>query len=106
MHVSEFYQTPHITAADLRGEEKEVTIAKAVREEVGSNKEMKGVLYFAEFGDRGMVMNKTNTRRVEEMHGGEDEDTDNWIGKKITIYPSETELKGEDVACIRVRKKQ
>jgi hypothetical protein len=69
--------------------------------EVGEEKVTKGVLFFEEF-TRGFVLNRTNLKRIIDLHGKE---TDEWMGKQITLYPSETEFGGRTVDCIRVRKK-
>ena len=93
---------PHLTAADLNGGDLTVTIKRVGFADVGEAKETKGVIYFEEFG-RGMVVNATNRKRIEGWHGLE---TDEWTGKKITLYPSETEYGGQTVECIRVRPKK
>lgn len=93
---------PHLTAADLNDSDVEVTIKSVGFAEVGEAKDTKGVVYFEEF-TRGMVVNSTNRQRIEGWHGLE---TDDWIGKKITLYPSETEFGGKTVECIRVRPKK
>lgn len=101
MDAMKLCPAPHIEAAELKGETpviiKEVSFA-----EVGEEKVTKGVLLFEEF-DRGMVLNRTNLKRIVEIHGAE---TDDWVGKKITLYPSETEFGGRTVDCIRVRQKK
>jgi hypothetical protein len=92
---------PHIEAAELNGEEKVVTIKSVNFSEVGKEKVTKGIIYFEEF-DRGMVVNRTNLKRVIAHHGNE---TDSWVGKELTLYPSETDWQGQTVPCIRVREK-
>jgi hypothetical protein len=57
---------------------------------------------FQEF-DRGMVINRTNLKRIIAMYGNE---TDTWVGKRITLYESETDFNGRTVPCIRVREKK
>ena len=94
---------PHLCAADLSGDTV-VTIKGFDIKEVGADKEIKGVIYFEEF-TRGLVVNKTNRERIEGLHGKVDDVTE-WIGKKITLYASETEYGGQTVDCIRVRPKK
>jgi len=50
---------------------------------------------------KGFILNVTNGKSIEAISGSKD--TDNWKGKVIVIYPTETDLKGERVDCIRVR---
>jgi hypothetical protein len=78
-----------------------VTIDHVDFHEVGEEKQNKGVLYYQEF-KRAMVLNRTNLRRIIGLHGTE---TEEWIGKRITLYPSETDFAGRTVPCIRVREK-
>ena len=102
MDARKLTPSPHIEAAELKGQEKTVTIMRVQMEKVGSENVDKGVVFFQEF-DRGMVINKTNNLRIIDWHG---EETDDWLGKQITIYPSETDFNGKVVPCIRVRPKE
>ena len=69
--------------------------------EVGEEKQEKGVIYYEEFS-RAMVLNRTNLKRIVGIYGN---DTDEWTGKQISLYPSETDFGGRTVPCIRVREK-
>ena len=101
MQATELCPSPHIEAADLNGEDRVVTIVKVGFSLVGPEKANKGIIWFKEF-DRGMVLNRTNLKRLIAMYGTE---TDEWSGKRITLYPSETDYQGKTVPCIRVREK-
>lgn len=101
MDARKLCPAPHIEAAELDGDT-EVTITKVDFAEVGAEKVTKGVVYFEEF-DRGFVVNRTNLKRIIVWHGAE---TDQWVGKKITLYQSETEFNGDTVDCIRIRQKK
>ena len=47
------------------------------------------------------LLNKTNIKRIAKMYG---DDTDEWIGKEITIYNDpDVEFMGEVVGGLRVR---
>jgi hypothetical protein len=59
----------------------------------------KGCPVFEEF-DRGLVLNKTNSRQIAALYGSE---TKTWKGKKITLYRSETSFQNKTVNCVRVR---
>lgn len=101
MEASKLCPAPHIEASELSGDT--VVTIKGVRfADVGEEKVNRGVVDFAEF-DRGMVLNRTNLKRIISHHGN---DTEKWIGKKVTIYPSETDYAGRTVPCIRVREKK
>lgn len=103
MRSTDLCPPPHLTAGDLSGDTV-VTIKSFDRKEVGEEKEERGVIYFEEF-KRGMVVNRTNLKRIEDLLGKADDVTE-WVGKKLTLYPTETAFKGKDVPCIRVRPKK
>ncbi len=65
----------------------------------GSDKESKPVLYFEE-AQKGLVLNKTNATTIVKSYG---DDTGNWTGKEVQVFPTKTEFKGETVDAIRVR---
>ena len=101
MKAIELCPPKHLDAADLGGKDVVVTIKNVAFTVVGEAKERKGALVFNEF-ERPMVINRTNIKRLIELHGSE---TDAWIGKQITLYPSEASFQGNTVPCIRVRGK-
>ena len=103
-HYKSMYDRDYIYAFDLMGRDVVVTIAKVVAGELtaaGGRKSKKPVVYF-EGKDKGLALNKTNGKTIASLFGT---DTDQWIGKKIAIYPTETSMGGETVECIRVRNK-
>ena len=100
MNYNELFPSNFIAASDLAGRDVPLVVAAIKREEVGTDKELRGVLYFVG-AKKGMVLNRTNGKRIAALYG---DNTDAWIGKPVTLYPSETEFGGETVPCIRVRK--
>ena len=99
MKVNEMFPSKYIANGDLQGKDLTLTIGYVEMEDLGDG-EKKPVLYF-DGRNKGLVLNRTNTKRVASMHGN---DTDGWIGQEITLYPTETEFKGDTVPCIRIRK--
>lgn len=99
--AGEIYRSPHLAASDLDGDTTVTIKSFELDKEVGAEKALKGVIYFEEF-TRGLVMNKTNTERVRNLHG---KIVNEWIGKKITLYESEATMAGKVVPCIRVRER-
>ena len=81
MKANELCPAPHLEAADLNGQDVVVTIAKVAREKVGNEQVDKGVVFFTEF-PRGLVLNRTNVKRIIAMYGNE---TDVWVGKPVTF---------------------
>ncbi len=98
MNINSMFPSKYVAAGDLSGREVPVDIARISSESM-SEGESRPVLYFAGM-QKGMVLNRTNAKRIEAVHGSE---TNNWIGARIVLYPSETEFRGDTVPCIRVR---
>ena len=96
MNINAAFPGSYLKAGDLQGRRVTVTMAHVAIEELGG--EHKPVLYF-EGKERGLVLNKTNANIIAELHGPE---TDDWAGRKITIYPARVEFQGKIVDAIRV----
>ena len=99
MKANEFCPPPHMETADLEGEEQTFTIKSLGFEKVGENEETCGVITFEEF-PRGMVINRGKLKAITAMYGDE---TDDWIGKKVTFYPAQTLYKGKMTPCMMVK---
>ena len=98
MRLNDLFPSKYFSAGDLRGD-LVVTMKSLLVEEI--NGEKKPVLYFSE-GSKGLVLNKTNFKMIASLHGRE---TDDWPGKKIALFPTEVDFRGEIVDAIRVRKR-
>ena len=57
------------------------------------------VLYFNKT-KKTLPLNRVNWDSVADILG---DDTDDWIGGKIELYPTTTEMAGKTVPCVRVR---
>lgn len=95
------FDRKYVGAWDLGGKDVTVKIT-AVKEEnlqnrSGTNK--KPVVYLAGT-DKGFALNKTNASTIAAMYGN---NTDEWIGRLITIYPTQTSFGPREVDAIRVR---
>ena len=64
-----------------------------------SDKQSKPVLY-VDGAQKGLALNKTNAITIVNSYG---DDTGNWTGKDIQVFPTTTVFKGETVDAIRVR---
>jgi len=105
MHIRLMFPTDYVTAADLNGQDKTVTIASLSQEELtmqGGIKETAWIVTFAE-AKKKLVLNKTNAKTIAKLHGDE---SDDWIGKQITLYPTTCKYGRDTVDCIRIRGKQ
>ena len=98
MDINKAFPSPWIRACDLDDKKDLVLeIADCKMEEVGDDN--KPVVYFAGI-DAGLVLNKTNSNTIVDLYGAE---TTAWVGKKIALFPTQTEFGGKAVECIRVR---
>ena len=100
MKVSDAFPSKYLAAADLAGRTVVVVIDSILVERVSEEpKKDLPVLYFRD-KNKGLALNKTNATTIEGMHGDE---MDDWIGKRISLWPTQTEFNGRAVPCIRVR---
>lgn len=89
-----------LQAAHLRGKQVTVTIARAYMEVLEGEKGKENRLIFAfERGTKEMVVNKTNAFCMKEMFSNK---VASWVGRRITMYPTETPLGKKIVPCIRL----
>lgn len=100
MNINQAFPSKFLKAADLNDTALNVTIKGVKMETVAQDGDIKPVVYF-DGQSKGLVLNKTNTRKIIGIAGTAE--TDEWTGKIIQIYPTETEFAGETVECIRVR---
>lgn len=98
MKMGDAFPSEYLKAEDLKGREVTLTIKDCTIEKLGDDH--KPVCTFRET-DKRLAVNKTNFALICEVT--EKEDSDEWAGKKITIYPTKTEFQGKRVACIRVK---
>lgn len=92
----------HLYAYDLDGREVTVRIEKVFAGELVGERGKKSKKPMVKFvgKDKKLALNKTNGKIISSLYG---KDTENWVDKWITIYPTTTEFGGETVDCIRVR---
>lgn len=88
-----------LKASDLEHEPRLVTIKKITTEKLQDGGS-KPTAWFREEA-KGLILNKTNAKSIAKATGSDD--MDSWVGKRIVLYVSETEMGGETVDCIRVR---
>lgn len=97
MKIGSAFPSTYLKAADLQGRHCAAVMSRVMMEEIGG--EHKPVLYF-DGHERGIVLNKTNSSIIADMHGDE---TDDWTGKRIVLYPARVEFQGKIVDAIRVK---
>ena len=94
MNIDQIYPSKYLKESDLRGRDATVTIRSVEITKIGEEK--KPVAFF-EGKEKGLVLNKTLLNVIAKVV--DSKDTDNWIGKRITLYPTETEYRGDVVPC-------
>lgn len=106
-HWKQFMESEYLGAWDLvdrNGNPCDVTdeIVKVTQGQVGSKKARKPIIFLrnAPHG-KGLAANSTNCKTIAKLIGSND--PGEWVGKRITLYPTTTEMAGETVDCIRVR---
>jgi hypothetical protein len=101
MKSNDVYPGRFLKAEDLSDADLTLTIKEAKMERFEQTGEEKPALYFVE-NEKGLIINKTNWKRIVEETG--EEDSDNWPGKKVTLTIVEAEFKGDVVNAIRIKK--
>jgi hypothetical protein len=59
----------------------------------------KPVMYFQR-AKRGLIVNRTNWRTIADLYGDE---SDNWTGKRITLFSLMVDAYGRQTKAVRVR---
>ncbi len=97
------FDSKWIRAWDLGGKDFTMVIERV---EAGSidnfqtqKKDRAPILWF-KGAKKPLLLNKTNSKTIAQLYGT---NTDEWVGKAITLFGTTTSLKGETVDCIRIR---
>jgi hypothetical protein len=102
MKRDDLFPSKYFKAADLGGKPITVAIKAAAVEglkNMQGGTEDKLVLSFVG-QQKALVVNRTNYDAIAELYGDE---TDNWSGKRIELYPDKARVGGKPVDCVRVR---
>lgn len=100
MKISDAFPSNFLRADDLQGKQVTVTISEITFEEIGQGRDKEEKLMIAFKGkEKKLVCNKTNANTISKLYG---DDTDEWIGKPITLVAREVEFQGDAVWAIRV----
>lgn len=96
------FQSDYVAAVEFKGRDVALTIAGVKIEELkmaGGKKDRKPTLSFRETKKR-LILNKTNAATIANIYGTKAED---WVGKRITLFPTITSCGAEMVDCVRIR---
>lgn len=97
MDASEFFPGKYMKADDY-DDHPIVTIRRVIKEEVGTEREIRPILFY-EGEEKGIVLNKTNTNTIRRLYGDE---TDDWIGMTVQIGTEMVSFNGETKPAIRI----
>ena len=104
MKISEIYPKKYANGEDLKGKPFTFTVSRvefeALHPQPGAPAINKPVLYFAETS-KGIILGPTLARQAAAILG---DDTDQWPGKRITIYPEKMTVAGQLRTAIRARR--
>lgn len=98
MNIDTAFPSNYLKAADIEGGDMVLTISKVVMETVGDDE--KPIVYFAEM-DKGLVLNKTNANTIKGLTSSPN--TDDWVGKRISLFATEVDFQGKQTMALRVR---
>ena len=99
MKVSDIYPSRFIKHADLNGKPVVKTITHVEEQVVGQAGDIRPVMFLEEMR-QGMVLNQRNARFLADRFG---DDTEEWAGKSVELYPTTVDLGGRPVNTIRLR---
>lgn len=102
MKMSQMFPSKYLKADELGDSDHTFTISRIAIESLGqgAEKDEKPVVYFSEI-EKGLVVNKTNATTITKIAGSDD--TEDWIGKKVTLFATEVQFGADMVLSIRVR---
>lgn len=98
MKASDAFPSKYIAAADLQDNEVVVKITHVTTEEIGNKP--KFICYFAG-KKKGLVLNKTNWNSIVRITGMDD--SDDWTGIEICLFPTMVDFQGDSVPAVRVK---
>jgi hypothetical protein len=98
--ASSYDQSKYFRAEDVP-QEKLLKIKGVSEEKVGQGADQsdKLVVWF-DNSKKGLALNRTNNRAIRGAYG---DDTADWAGKLIVVFPTTGDFRGRQVPCLRVR---
>lgn len=104
MKINQMFPSKYMSGDDLGGKPWSFKITSVRLEEMHNkqtnSKTKKPVVYFTG-PKKGLILNRTIAEQIAQATG--QDDTDNWPGEVVTIYPTTVNAFGADHIVIRVR---
>lgn len=105
--ISKMIESKYIKTGDIEADgedaQLDLTIADVRQEDLrvdGGETKSKWICHFEEL-ERGLVLNTTNTKKLAELCGSEL--SENWPGKRVRLYVTPVQFRGEEVNAIRIK---
>lgn len=96
MNINEMYPRRYLSAAQMHGQVRTVTIDRVVQEQAFG--ETKVVVFFEE-ESQGLVLNRTNGNNLAAVFTPE---TDTWGGNQVVLWGTNMEFQGRQIPTIKV----
>ena len=96
------FPSDYLSAVEFKGGDVTLTVKDVFADDLRTKdggKERKWVISFIGT-DKKLVLNKTNSEAIAHLHGSKAE---NWIGERVTFYPTRVSAFGAMTDAIRVR---
>ena len=105
MKLSDMFPRKYASGADFNGKAVTLTIAlvrtEKMRPQAGAPEQTKFVVYF-QGADKGAILSRTLAYQIADITGSDE--TADWTGKRITLYPQPMTVAGKRRIAIRARK--
>jgi hypothetical protein len=103
MNLNDAFPSKYLKTEDLKGRDVSVVIEAIDQVTLPQGQGRKLVATFRGKA-KAWIVNKTNANTIAKVLGTDE--TDDWVGQEIVLYPTETEFQGDMVDAIRVRRKK
>ena len=97
--IDSYCSSKYLRACDLDGKDAILTVAEVSQTEYEDGT-TRPLIHWQEKGVKPLGCNQTNKNTLIGLYG---RDTDAMKGKRVTLYPTTTEYKGNTTPCIRFR---
>ena len=105
MKLSDMFPRKYASGEDLGGKPATLTVStvrtEKMRPQAGAPEVQKYVVYF-QGADKGVILSRTLAYQIADATGSDD--TADWTGKRITLYPQPMTVAGKRRIAIRARK--
>jgi hypothetical protein len=106
MKRDDLFPSKYLKCADLKGKPRVVEIEQAPIETLKNPKgeEQKKVVLYFKGAKKALPLNLTNFDAVMDIAGSDE--TNNWPGTRLELFPATTMMGGKITDCIRIRPPQ